>query len=100
MARFDVYPFQDEIHLVDIQADLLDDLPTRAVLPLVPKNDAPEHMRKLTPEITLFGKPFVLLTMQIGTIEASRLGEAISNIEQDYRQSITEAVDFLFQGYA
>lgn len=100
MARFDVYRYSDAVpFVVDVQADLLAELKTRTVIPLLPQNQArQEQMPKLKPAIKVKGKNYVLMTTDIGTLRSSELKEPIENIEEQ-RQTIVEALDFLFQGF-
>lgn len=102
MARFDIYKYGSKAVplVIDVQADLLSDLNTCAVIPLVPEKQAKkESLEKLKPIIQIYGKNYVLMTTDIGTVTRASLGEHIVNVENDYRQEITEALDFLFQGF-
>ena len=102
MARFDIYKYSGEAVplVIDVQADLLSDLNTCAVIPLVlEKNAQKEALSKLKPIIQIDGVKYILMTTDIGTVTRSSLGEYIANAENDYRQEITEALDFLFQGF-
>tara|TARA_R110001592_G_C13183961_1_gene751333 strand:- start:1421 stop:1729 length:309 start_codon:yes stop_codon:yes gene_type:complete len=102
MARFDVYKYGSKaVPLVlDVQADLLSDLNTCVVIPLIPEKQAKkEALPKLKPIIKIDGKSYVLMTTDIGTITRVSLGKQISNIEDTHRQDVTEAIDFLFQGF-
>ena len=100
MARFDVYQYSNDVPLVlDVQADLLADLKTRAVIPLLPYARAKkEELPRLKPVLKISGKNYVMITTDIGTINISDLGKLVENIESQ-RQVIIEAVDFLFQGF-
>ena len=102
MARFDVYKFNTSaVPLVlEVQADLLSELGTCVVIPLIPETKAKqETLPKLKPAITIKGKNYILMTTDIGTVTRSSLGDVTSNVEDDYRQIVTEALDFLFQGF-
>ncbi len=102
MARFDVYKYDSKAVplVIDVQADLLSDLNTCAVIPLVPEKQAKkEFLEKLKPIIQIDGKNYVLMTTDMGTVTRASLGEHIVNVENEYRQEITEALDFLFQGF-
>ena len=102
MARFDIYKYGGKAvpFVLDVQADLLSDLNTCAVIPLVPEKQAmKEVLSKLKPIIQVDGLNYILMTTDIGTVTRSSLGEHITNVENDYRQEITEAIDFLFQGF-
>lgn len=49
MARYDVYPNPDGGYILDVQADLLDDLTTRVVVPLMMATLAPSPAKRLNP---------------------------------------------------
>ena len=101
MAKFDVYNYNARnVPLVlDVQADLLAELQTCVVIPLVPETKAKkEALTRLKPVLQVEGKSYILMTTDIGTIRKNGLGEAIVNLG-DQHQSITEALDFLFQGF-
>lgn len=101
MARFDVHtltrgavPF-----VLDVQADLLRDLKTRVVIPLVPESRAKkEIVSPLKPVLKIKGKNYVLMTTDIGTLLTRDLGEVTTNLK-NHRSEITAAIDFLFQGF-
>ena len=102
MARFDVYKYDNpSVPLVlDVQADLLSDLSTCAVIPLVSEEMSKhEAVLKLKPVIEINGQNYILMTTDIGTVIKASLGKKVSNVEDEYRQIVTEALDFLFQGF-
>jgi toxin CcdB len=102
MARFDVYQYNNNsVPLVmDIQANLLSDLNSCVVVPLVPEKQASkEALPKLKPIIEINGENYIFMATDIGTITRSSLGEVITNIENQHRQNVTDALDFLFQGF-
>lgn len=100
MVRFDVYQMRTQGNVplvVDIQADLLEALRTRAVVPLLPFADAePEVDARLKPIVDIVGDPHVLMTTDFRAIPSSALGEKVASVERQ-RQTIVDAVDFLFQ---
>ncbi len=100
MARFDVYRYSDDVpYVMDVQADLLADLKTRVVIPLVSLAGAKdEALPRLKPVIRIKGKNYLLMTTDIGVLRISDFGERVANAE-DQRQVIVDAVDFLFQGF-
>jgi toxin CcdB len=100
MARFDVYAHKaTSLLLLDVQADLLSDLKTRAVIPLVPYTEAKrEKVPSLVPVLTIRGKKHMMMTPDIASIKLSTLGKLVENIEPQ-RQAIIGAMDFLFQGF-
>ena len=102
MARFDVYKYPSKFapFVVDVQADLLSDLHTRVVIPLLPlKKARKEVVPRLKPLVRVLDEDYVLITTDIGTLTKNSLGNPVANIEDTHRQEITDALDFLFQGF-
>ncbi len=102
MARFDVYHYAGTgvPFVVDVQANLLSDLSSRVVVPLVPAGKATgADLQRLNPEIEITGQVHIMMTTDIGVISTAQLGVWVGNIEQVYRDDITAALDFLFQGF-
>lgn len=102
MARFDVYTYNNlAVPLVlDVQANLLSDLNTRAVIPLTPKKSAgDEIVPKLKPVIEINGTSYILMTTDLATIPKMSMLEFVTNVEDEYRQVIVDSLDFLFQGF-
>ena len=101
MARFDVFKFASPaVPLVmDVQANLLCDLQTRVVIPLIPLAKAQQEiLPRLKPVLDIHQKPYVFMVTDIGTVKTSDLGKFITNLE-DQRYDIMNAIDFLFQGF-
>jgi toxin CcdB len=104
MAQFTVYKNKNPRTkatyplLVDVQADLLDDLKTRVVIPLtrVPAL-ARKPINKLTPPIDVDGERYLLVTPQLAGIARSELGAAVESVE-DQRTTIVSALDLLISG--
>lgn len=102
MARFDVYrpsglPAQ---FAVDVQSDILSELESRVVIPLAPVDAAArEVVDRLKPVLEIDGLDFLLVTTDLGMVPNNILGRAFTNIEAEHRDTITAAMDFLFQGY-
>jgi len=102
VARFDIYRFASKSAplLLDVQADLLSDLSSRVVVPLVPFAKAGhEELPRLKPKIEIAGKAYILMTTDIGVVPVANLGKWVSNIEDEHAYTITDALDFLFQGF-
>jgi len=102
MARFDVYKYNSKsVPLVlDVQADLLRDLNTCVVIPLVPEAKAKEEaLPRLKPLIKVKEQTYILMTTDVSTVTRSSLSECIANVGEYHRQDIIEALDFLFQGF-
>ena len=99
MARFDIYKLPGtDGYVVDCQADLLRDLKTRFVIPLLPDNLAPRPLPRLTPALLFEGTPFVLATPLAATVFVRDLGEVIGSAEA-FEATIIAAIDMLITGY-
>jgi toxin CcdB len=84
--------------LLDVQSDLLEDLPTRTVIPLTQSAALTKNpLSRLTPFIDLEGKVYMLLTYQLASIPKSALGPAVSDASF-HRDAIIGALDFLIIG--
>jgi toxin CcdB len=101
MARFDLHRV-DTWHiplLVNVQADILDGIASRVVIPLRAIGNADEPpLPKLKPVLFVDGQHHVLVTTDIGAQPLRWLGKPIGNIKE-HRNTIIAAMDFLFQGY-
>lgn len=101
MACLHVYKYKNPNvpYVLDVQADLLGGLHTRVVVPLIPyERAANEVLSRLKPVIHIGKEKLVMMTTDMATIKTSDLGEDIGSIEGQ-RHEITQALDFLFQGF-
>lgn len=100
MPRLDVYPTpgRGSGYVVDVQAGLLDELATRAVIPLLPSATASPPLRELNPVFDIEGTPHVLLTQAIASVPARDLRRPVASLARE-RDVITRALDILFLGY-
>jgi toxin CcdB len=84
--------------LLDIQANFLEELATRVVIPLAPqaawKN---QKMDKLTPVVQVDGKHYIVVTPQLSAIARKELGPAVADLSGD-RFAFIGALDFLITG--
>lgn len=102
MARFDVYRFPSKSAplVVDVQSDILGDLNSRVVIPLVPVTKAAsEELPRLKPRIEVGGKSYILMTTDMAALPKNRLGALVTNVEGAARDDISNALDFLFFGF-
>jgi toxin CcdB len=85
--------------LLDVQADLLENLGTRVVVPLTAASVATKRtaMQTLTPLCTVEGKPYVLVTPQLAGIAARELGPPVADLSGE-RARILAALDLLITG--
>jgi len=99
MAKFDVYRQKNGGALVlDCQADLLGDLNTRLVVPLLPMSEAPKPATRLNPIFEVEGEHFVMVTQFAASVPMRELGEIVLSLgsEQD---AIGAALDMLIIGF-
>ena len=102
MARFDLYETRSARipFLVEVQSGLFDELRSRVVIPLIPatRADTPTVPR-LHPMIVIEDARYCLVTSEITTVPLKSLHTRIGNIEAEHGDTITAAMDFLFQGF-
>jgi toxin CcdB len=60
-------------YLLDVQADLLDGLYTRVVVPLFPEDKAPPPMATLNPVFEIKGVRHIVVTQSIATLRTKEL---------------------------
>ena len=85
-------------YLLDVQADLLQDLETRVVVPLAPEAAfAGKALKGLMPLVQVKGEPYVVVTPQLAAIARRALGAKIANLGE-FRTDLTAALDLLFTG--
>lgn len=99
MASLDVHvsPGRGGGYVVDIQADLLRQLNTRVVIPLLPRAQAPEPARSLNPIYVIGGADHILATQFMSAVRTIELGPAIGSLA-DRRDEIVRAIDLLLTG--
>ena len=85
-------------YLLDVQDPLLASLATRVVIPLGPV-ELHENMFLwiLTPEVKLPDGKYRLLTPEIASVPAHRLGPVAADLAGEWR-AINEAIEMLFKG--
>lgn len=85
--------------LVDVQAELLEGLGTRVVIPLGKAAELTSFPAQyLTPVIPFQGKPYALLTPQLAGISRDELGTHVGSLA-DQERIITTAIDLLVRGF-
>lgn len=100
MAQFDIYRISvrgGTEFLLNLQDDLLENLATRVVVPLVKPDMVGQTMQTLNPRIWVGSEPYLLLTHLLAAIPATSLGEFVGSAKAQ-RQEIVAAIDFLFTG--
>lgn len=102
--QFDVYQNENAAtrerfpYLLDVQADLLESLKSRMVVPLAPQSDfADKSLRGLMPVLEIRGKSYAAILPQMASAPShflkTRVGSAAGQ-----RAEIVAALDLLFTG--
>ena len=101
MARFDVYRLAGrvEAHFVlDVQADLLDELGTRIVVSLLSHKVAPQPAKRLNPVFIIDNQSFVMMTQFMAAVSECDLKKVETSLSV-YQDEITQAIDLLLTGF-
>lgn len=99
MAKFDVYRLRDGSTLViDCQSDLLRDLKTRFVVPLMLAEETPRRLTRLNPAIEFDGASRLMVPQAASTISVTELQSCVGSLA-DHDLAIGNALDMLISGY-
>lgn len=83
--------------VVVLQSDLLDEIATRVVAPLLPVETFSRIMDTLNPVVMVGERRHVLMPQMMATLTAAELGTAVGSLGV-YRDEITRALDALWSG--
>ena len=99
MARFDVNPNPSgDGYLLNVQSDLLSDLNTRLVVPLMSRSFAPKPAKRLNPTFELNSETFVMMTQFMAAVPTGILKNSAGNLDSEF-EKITAAIDMIMQGF-
>ncbi|MCB8883452.1 CcdB family protein [Acidisoma cellulosilytica] len=101
MARFDIHPMPREGRagfLLDVQANLLQDLSTRVVIPLLPVALAPQGAGDLNPTFDIQGRPYRMMTQFLASVPLRDLGKPVLSLIAR-SDDISRALDLLLIGF-
>ena len=104
MTQFDVYENPNEEtnqtipYLLDVQADLLDNLATRVIVPLVTASAIGKPAKYLNPQFEIRHATIFMSTAELAGVPVRVLGKKVGSLK-DQRQEIIAALDFLFIGF-
>jgi len=99
MPKYDVFPNPSgEGYLLDVQADLLSDLNTRVVVPLLPTSSAPKPATRLNPIFDFEGQPVVLVTQFMAAVPTGIIKISVGKLDEEF-EKVTSAIDMLIQGF-
>ncbi len=103
MAQFDVYLNRNDAssnaipYLLDVQAELLDRLATRVVVPLVLAEEMGLAARQLNPQFKIESVSVVMSTAELAGVSSRSLGDKVASLASK-RTEIIAALDLLFTG--
>ena len=100
MACFDVYPRPGGApgYVLDVQADVLNGLNTRIVVPLLPVAEAPTPAKQLNPVFEIGMEPHVMVTQFLAAIPRALLRTPVTTLE-DHDSEIMAALDLVLVGF-
>lgn len=99
MARYDVYAAPDGPGWwLDVQADVLDGLNTRVVVPLLPQGLAPPPAKRLNPVVEIGGERAVMVTQYLSAVPVRVLGRPVGSLA-DLADEVGAALDMVFVGF-
>jgi toxin CcdB len=84
-------------YLLDVQADMLDRLETRVMVPLVRTAEFGRRAGRLHPVFTVCGEEVVMATHLLAAIRSPGLGRAVAALTE-HRNEIIGALDVLLVG--
>ncbi|MGB5865698.1 MAG: CcdB family protein [Sulfitobacter sp.] len=98
MPKFDVFPSPSgDGYLLNVQTDLLSDLNTKVVVPLLPISSAPKPATRLNPIFDFEDQPVVMVTQFMAAVPTSILKTSIGKLDEEF-EKVTSAIDMLIQG--
>lgn len=104
MAQFDVHinsnpeTKQSIPYLLDVQTDLLDNLTTRVVVPLIAATATGKAAKHLNPQFEIQRTSVVMSTAELAGVNLHVLGEKVCSLKEQ-RNEIIAALDFLITGF-
>lgn len=104
MAHLDVFRNPDATtasvipYVVDVQSELLADLPTRVVIPLAYPEAIETPILRLNPKVGVGDTALVVLTQDMASVPNRLLRNPVANLSPQ-RAEIVAALDFLFTGF-
>jgi toxin CcdB len=84
--------------LLEVQADFLNSLSTRVVVPLLPVEEVPTLSKTLNPIFLIGTDEVVMATQLLAAVPKSALRIRIGNLS-DQHDRVVNAIDFLKQGF-
>ncbi len=104
MAQFDVYSNPNPVtkraipYLLDIQADLLNNLATRVVIPLYTVSAMGKTAKYLNIQFSVKRTTVIMSTAELAGVAVKSLGDKVCSLTE-HRNEIIAAIDFLVTGF-
>jgi toxin CcdB len=101
MDRLDVFRLSKQDGgglVVNVQADLLDFLTTRIVVPLSPMQGAIRPASELNPQFDIGGARYVFAAQGITAVSRNILRNGVASLAAE-RDAVTRALDVLLHGF-
>ena len=104
MAQFDVHENMNKEtasmipFLLDVQTDMLDNLATRVVVPLMTEAAMGRPVSHLNPKFEIENIIVFMSTAELAGIPKGNLGKKVASLKK-WREEIIAALDFLFVGF-
>jgi toxin CcdB len=99
MARFDVYALAGGGgHVIDCQADILDTIGTRFVVPLLSADEVPPSVPRLHPSFEIEGERLVMATHLAASVPVRALGARVVSLKAE-ADAVSAALDVLLLGF-
>ena len=99
MARYEIFADPNGVgFLLDVQADLLDELDTRVIVPLLPETPKRKPVRRLNPTFLIEGKSYVMYSQLLVALPKRMLTARRGNLSR-HHDEIVAALDMVFQGF-
>lgn len=84
--------------MLDVQADLLQELGTRVVVPLLPIEAAPKPAKQLNPLFFIDGHQHVMMVQFLAAVPERDLKKIVASLLA-HQDEITRALDLLLSGF-
>ena len=97
MKQFDFYPFEHGF-LLNVQSDVLCDLKTRLVVPLIFLDEAPLPAKKLNPIFQIGEHSVAMVTQFMSAVDCTDGAEAAGSLSHEHF-TIKAALDMAFDGF-
>jgi toxin CcdB len=84
-------------YLLDVQSNLLDELQTRVVVPLIDANAFGRRATRLHPAFQIEGRSVVMATHLLAAVRRQVLGETVASLLSQ-RDIVLSAIDVIWSG--